>query len=206
MIKKNFLAIIPARSGSIRLKNKNLLKFCNKPLISYSILEALKVNQIDEVIVSTNSKQIARISSRFGASVPFIRPDYLSNSNTPSYKVVTHAINHFKRNNIFFKNIILLQPTSPLRKAKHIREALKLFKNKRANGVISVTENDHPLEWINHIGCSLSLNKFIKKIYINQNSDQLKKCYKLNGAIYISNSNQLEKQKNFFLKKKTICI
>ena len=186
-MKKNFLAIIPARSGSIRLKNKNLLNFIDKPLIAYSILEALKVSEINEVIVSTNCKKTSKIAFKFGANIPFIRPKYLSKPNTPSYEVVLHAINHFKKKNIYFKNIILLQPTSPLRNAKHIKEACRLFKKKKAHGVISVCENDHPIEWINHIDRSLSLNKFIKKEYINFNSGQFKRSYKLNGAIYILN-------------------
>ena len=202
MMKKNFLAIIPARSGSIRLKKKNLLNFIDKPLIAHSISEALKVSEINEVIVSTNCKKISKIAFKFGANIPFMRPNYLSKPNTPSYEVVLHAINHFKKKNIYFKNIILLQPTSPVRYAKHIKEDCRLFKNKKALGVISVCENDHPMEWVNHIDKSLSLNNFIKKKYINFNSGQFKKSYKLNGAIYILNCDQLEKQKTLFFKKK----
>lgn len=203
MIKKNILAIIPARSGSQRLKNKNILKFDDKPLIAHTILEALKVKELDEIIVSTDSKQISKISKKYGANVPFLRPKYLSKSTTSSFSVVLHAINYFKKKNIEFRSVVLLQPTSPLRKANHIRNAYQLYKNKKANSIISVCENDHPLEWINHIDNSLSLKNFINKKNIFLNSSQFKKSYKLNGAIYITNVKYLIKEKTFFLKKNT---
>jgi len=203
MIKKNILAIIPARSGSQRLKNKNILKFDDKPLIAHTILEALKVKELNEIIVSTDSKQISKISKKYGANVPFLRPKYLSKSTTSSFSVVLHAINYFKKKNIEFRSVVLLQPTSPLRKANHIRNAYQLYKNKKANSIISVCENDHPLEWINHIDNSLSLKNFINKKNIFLNSSQFKKSYKLNGAIYITNVKYLIKEKTFFLKKNT---
>ena len=203
MIKKNILAIIPARSGSQRLKNKNILKFDDKPLIAHTILEALKVKELNEIIVSTDSKEISKISKKFGANVPFLRPKYLSKSTTSSFAVVLHAINYFKKKNIEFRTVVLLQPTSPLRKANHIRKAYQLYKNKKADSIISVCENDHPKEWINHIDNSLSLKKFINKKNIFLNSSQFKKSYKLNGAIYITNIKSLIKEKTFFLKKDT---
>ena len=201
MIKKNILAIIPARSGSQRLKNKNILKFDDKPLIAHTILEALKIKELDEIIVSTDSKQISKISKKYGANVPFLRPKYLSKSTTSSFSVVLHAINYFKKKNIEFRSVVLLQPTSPLRKENHIRSAYQLYKNKKADSIISVCENDHPMEWINHIDKSLSLKKFISKKNIFLNSSEFKKSYKLNGAIYIANIKYYLKQKTFFLKK-----
>lgn len=202
MIRKKFLAIIPARAGSVRLKNKNLLKFNNKPLISHTILEALKVKELDEIIVSTDSEKILKIAKKNGAKVPFLRSKYLSKSNTPSHLVLLHAINFFEKKKIKFDNIILLQPTSPLRKDFHIKEALKFFNKKKAHCVISVCENDHPVEWINYIDKSLSLNNFIKKKDIDLNSTVLKKSFKLNGAIYIIKTSELIKKQTLFLNKK----
>ena len=132
-----------------------------------------------------------------------MRPKYLSKSTTSSFSVVLHAINYFKKKNIEFRSVVLLQPTSPLRKANHIRKAYQLYKNKKADSIISVCENDHPMEWINHIDNSLSLKKFINKKNIFLNSSQFKKSYKLNGAIYITNVKYLIKEKTFFLKKNT---
>ena len=202
MIKKNFLVIIPARSGSKRLKNKNILNFFNKPLIAHTINEALKVKELDEIIVSTDSKKILNISKKYGANVPFLRPKYLSKSKTPSISVALHAINYFKKKNIEFEKVMLLQPTSPLRKAYHIRQACKLYRNKKAHSIISVCENNHPIEWINYIDNSLSLKNFVNEKKIFLNSSEFKRSYKLNGAIFITNTKHLIKQKTFFLKKK----
>jgi CMP-N,N'-diacetyllegionaminic acid synthase len=201
MVKKNFLVIIPARSGSKRLKNKNILNFFNKPLIAHTINEALKVKELDEIIVSTDSKKILNISKKYGANVPFLRPKYLSKSKTPSYSVVLHAINYFKKKNVEFENVMLLQPTSPLRKAYHIRQACKLYRKKKAHSIISVCENDHPIEQIDYIDSSLSLKNFVNKKKFVSTSLKFKKSYKLNGAIYITNTKHFLRQKTFFLKK-----
>ena len=196
MIKKRTLAIIPARSGSKRLKNKNLLKIKNKPLIYYTILEALKSKLIDYVLVSTDSKKIAKTSIKYGANVPFIRPKNISRDKTEMIKVLKHAITFLEKKNLFFDYILLLQPTSPLRKKKHIEEIIKcLNKNSsKANSIYSVTPTV-PKAWSGDLNTSLKMKNFKFK------NKTKKQNYKLNGALYIFKSNYLKKTRILSLEK-----
>lgn len=122
------LGLIPARGGSKGIKNKNIRHLLGKPLISYTIDCARACSSIDKAVVSTDDSEIAEISRKWGAEVPFIRPLELAKSDTPMLPVMQHAVEsveaiYRERVNI----LILLDPTSPLRKVKDIEEALSLF-------------------------------------------------------------------------------
>ena len=125
------LAIIPARGGSKGLKNKNILKFDNKPLLAWSILAAKKSKLFSKIIVSTDSKKIAVIAKKYGAEVPFLRPKKLSSDRSKSVDLVIHALDFYKKKNLFFKNIFLLEPTSPLRDEKDIIRSFKYINKKK---------------------------------------------------------------------------
>ncbi len=197
---KKILAIIPARSGSKRLPNKNILTLIDKPLIAWTILEAKKSKYIDEVIVSTDNSDIADISKKYNANVPFIRPVQLSSDTTSSFGVVEQAINYLKNdNNKIYDYALLLQPTSPLRNFFDINSAIELLFKKNADSVISVCKLEHPLEWSCDLPEDLSMNEFVDRIKQNRSQD-LKTFYRLNGAIYISNIKRLIEEKTFFLK------
>ena len=99
--KKKLICIIPARKGSKGLKNKNIKKLRNIPLIAWSILTAKKCKLIDELIVSTDSIEISKIAKKYGAKVPFIRPKKLANDKSSTFSVLKHAINFYKNKNIF---------------------------------------------------------------------------------------------------------
>jgi CMP-N-acetylneuraminic acid synthetase len=114
------LAVITARGGSTTLPRKNILPFCGKPMIAYSIEAALIARRagapIDRVIVSTDDAEIAEISRKLGADVPFMRPPELAKADTPSLPVVQHAIAFAEQERgTTYDWILLLQPTSPLR-------------------------------------------------------------------------------------------
>lgn len=122
------LGLIPARGGSKGIKKKNIRHLLGKPLISYAIECARACSFIDKVVVSTDDSEIAKISSECGAEVPFIRPPELAKDNTPMLPVMQHAVEsveeiYRERVNI----LILLDPTSPLRKVTDVEEALSLF-------------------------------------------------------------------------------
>ncbi len=102
MFKKKILAIIPARSGSQRLKNKNILKIKGRPLIYFTIREAKKVQDISEILVSTNSRKIADIAGQYGLPVPFLRPNKISKNNSSMLSVIKHAINCYEKKGFFF--------------------------------------------------------------------------------------------------------
>ena len=125
------IAIIPARSKSKRIKNKNIKLFFGKPIIFYSIDLALKSKIFDKVIVSTDSKKIKKIAEKYGAEVPFIRPKNLSNDFVGTPTVVKHAVNWCKKKGLSIKNICCIYPTTPLLEKKYLIEGLK--KIRRSN-------------------------------------------------------------------------
>lgn len=119
------VALIPARGGSKRIPNKNIKDFCGKPIIAYPICTALESRLFDEVIVSTDSHLIAQISIDYGAKVPFMRPDSLSDDFTPTIPVAQHAIKQLELE----KNDLLcvIYPTTPLLRAQTLANALEVL-------------------------------------------------------------------------------
>lgn len=201
---KSILAIIPARGESKRMPQKNLSPLAGKPLITYTIDAALKSKYIDEVLVSTDNKEIAKVSTTFGANVPFLRPRELGTDMARSIDVVFHTLDFFRKElHKEFDYFILLQPTSPLRSAVHIDSALEFLLKKKALAVISVCEVNHHPFWSNELPRDLSMKNFISKKIENQNSQELPKYFRLNGAIYICQVRKFLIEKSFFLKEKT---
>jgi N-acylneuraminate cytidylyltransferase len=136
------LGIIPARGGSKSVPKKNIKLLAGKPLIAYTIEEAKKSKVIDRIIVSTDDDEIAEISRKYRAEVPFIRPKELAHDDTPDLPVFKHTLKWLKKNENYVPDIIVhLRPTSPLRKVEHIDTGIKLLiNNKKADSVRSVCE------------------------------------------------------------------
>lgn len=192
------LAIIPARGGSKRLPHKNILPLGGKPLIAWTIEAALKSIYITDVIVSTDNKEIASISQKYGAKVPFIRPSDISNDVATSIDVVKHAVNYQKE--CFCKEydtIILLQPTSPLRRVEDIDSAIEEMMKRNADSIISMCECEHPPVWSNILPNDFSLTNFDQVEYLNVRSQDIPTFYRYNGAIYLSNINRLVRENQF---------
>src|SRR3989344_5243385 len=125
--RKKILAIIPARGGSKGIKNKNIRLFCGKPLVANAILCARGSKYINRIIVSTNDKKIAAVAIKYGAEVPFLRPTYLAGDKSPITKTVFHLLGKLKQDEKYEPDyIVLVQPTSPIREAKDIDNALDL--------------------------------------------------------------------------------
>ena len=145
---KKVIAIIPARGGSKGLPGKNIKPLCGKPLIAWSIERALESKYIDEVLVSTDSEEIARISLDYGAKVPFLRPSHLATDTATSVDAVFHALNFYRDNkDSNFDYVALLEPTSPLREPGDIGSMLELLDRQHADfdAVVSVGEvHEHP--------------------------------------------------------------
>ena len=135
----SFAILIPARSGSKRIKNKNLKLFNNHPLIYWTI-KAAKECSINDIFISTDSEEIKKFSLLNGINVPFKRPRKLSADNSKMIDVAKHFCNWLE-NYGQFKNLILLQPTSPLRTWKDINAAVKIFKKKKADTVVSAYDS-----------------------------------------------------------------
>tara|TARA_X000000950_G_scaffold289163_1_gene410396 strand:- start:2781 stop:3491 length:711 start_codon:yes stop_codon:yes gene_type:complete len=202
MFKNNkILCVIPARGGSKRLKNKNILNFNKKPLIFWTIKPALRSKYIDQLIVSTDSKKIMNVSRKFNVDVPFLRPKKISSKNSTVNDVALHSIKFYQKQSIFFDTLIILQPTSPLRTTKLIDEAILYYFKKKASSVVSVAKLDHPTEWCNVLPSNDRMDNFLNSNIKNTQSQNFKQKYKLNGSIYIVDIKKFIEEKNLYLKK-----
>ncbi|MDK2901694.1 MAG: CMP-N,N-diacetyllegionaminic acid synthase [Thermosediminibacterales bacterium] len=198
---KKFLAIIPARSGSEGIKDKNIKELNGKPMIAYTIEAAIKSYIFDDIVVSTDSEKYAQISRKYGARVPFLRPDNLATDDASSKDVIEHVLKRLLKEGKKFDYFALLQPTSPLRNKNDIIEAVDLLFLKNANAVISVCETDHSPLWTNTLCENLQIDNFIKKEVRNSRRQDLPKYYRLNGAIYIAQTDYFLKYKDWFKEK-----
>ncbi|MCM8790614.1 MAG: acylneuraminate cytidylyltransferase family protein [Candidatus Omnitrophica bacterium] len=195
---RSILAIIPARGGSKGLPRKNVKDLAGKPLIAWTIREALKCGCIDRVIVTTDDKEIANISARYGAEIPFLRPKRLSLDRTETIDVILHAINWLRDEGCDYDVVVVLQPTSPLRVAGDITSALKMLFDRKAAGIVSVCKAEHNPLWANSIPVDLSMKDFLPKAVINKNRHKLPEFYRLNGAIYVALTEFLRSNRSFF--------
>ena len=180
------IAIIPARSGSKGLKNKNIKNLNGKPLIAYTIDAAINSGEFDEVMVSTDSEQYAEIARQYGANVPFLRSNVNASDTASSWDMVKEVLRKYKKLGQQFDSFCLLQPTSPLRTAEDIQNAYKLYRDKAKFAVVSVCEAEHSPLWCGHLSKNCELVGFVDRDSIKQRQSG-DKFYRLNGAIYIVN-------------------
>ena len=179
------IAIIPARSGSKGLKDKNIKNLNGKPLMVYSIEAAQKSNLFDEIMVSTDSEHYAEIGVEYGANVPFLRSTELSSDEAGSWDVVRNVLKQYKENGKEFDTVCLLQPTSPLRTEVDILNAYKLLEENDAEAITSVCEVDHSPLWCMVLPEDNSLQEYRKNSENNVPRQKLDKYHRFNGAIYI---------------------
>ena len=196
--KKKYLAVILARGGSKRLPGKNLKKINGKPLIAYTILPALNCQYLDEIIVSSDNKNILEVSKKYGAKI-LKRPKNLASDKAKSSEALRHAI----QNTSTFDYVVLLQPTSPLRNENHIYDAINLLEKKNADAIVSVCKSEHNPTWCNILPKNFSMKGFLRKNTLNKRSQDIKNYYRLNGALYICKINCFLKERSFFLKNNT---
>jgi len=140
------LCIIPARGGSKRIPKKNIRLFCGKPIIQWSIEAAFESKCFDKVIVSTDSEEIADISKRIGAEVPFIRPKSLSDDYTPTAPVINHAIEFIKNKHENIEYVCCIYATAPFVEAAYVKDGLKKIIDTKANFSFSVTSFPFPIQ------------------------------------------------------------
>jgi len=138
------IAIITARGGSKRIPKKNIKEFCGKPIIAYSINAALAGGIFDEVMVSTDSEEIAAIARQYGADVPFLRSEKTSSDHATTADVLTEVINEYKKSGKEFDSFCCLYPTAPFLTAKKLKDAMELFDNSDCDSLISVVQFSFP--------------------------------------------------------------
>lgn len=196
---KKIIAIIPARGGSKSLPRKNIKILAGKPLIAWTIKQALKCKCLDRIIVSTENGEIVKIAKKYNTEV-FKRPKYLATDGAELTDVVFHILGTLRKENYKPDIIILLQPTSPLRATNDINNALKLFLRNKCESIISVCNLQHSHFWSFKIK-----NKYLKPFlgwkYLKERRQKLLEIYIPNGAIFITTPKALNKYKSFYSNK-----
>lgn len=194
---KSFLAIIPARSGSKGIKNKNIKLLNGKPLIQYTIDAAIESKIFNEIYVSTDSEEYASVAKKCGADLPFLRPIEIAQDNSNANEYIIHAINEYKKLGKNFDYFVLLQPTSPLRTSSDILYAVDILISEHLDSVVSVCEAEHSPYVYNILPKNKNLYEFVLKEN-NKNRQEVGKYYRINGAIYIMDCNKYLKTNNFY--------
>ncbi|WP_368293718.1 CMP-N-acetlyneuraminic acid synthetase [Dehalobacter sp. TBBPA1] len=181
---QRIIAIIPARSGSKGLPGKNIRILNGKPLIAYSIIQAREAGIFDEVFLSTDSWEYADIAIQYGAHVPFLRSAELASDSASTWDCVREALAQFAALGKAYDILVVLQPTSPLRTAKDIIQAIEKMTQTNADSIVSVCEADHSPLWFNTLPENKSLKGFLRPKIIAKTRQELPVFYRINGAIY----------------------
>jgi CMP-N-acetylneuraminic acid synthetase len=200
---KSILAIIPARGGSERLPDKNILPFAGKPLIVWSINAAKGSKYIDRIIVSTDDKKIADIAKKNDCNVPSLRPEELATNDASTNDIVIHILNLIQNN---FDIVLILQPTSPLRESEDIDDGLEMMDRKNLPVIVSVCESGKPLNWHYTIEEDGRLKSLIIEDKFSTSQSEITKTYLPNGALFISETEFFRINKTFFTKSTSAYI
>ncbi len=180
------VALVPARGGSKGIPGKNLRMAGGKSLVRRAVESGLESRRVSRVLLSTDSEAIAEEGRNAGAEVPFLRPEELAKDDTPSFAVVVHALEWLQRNEGRLPDIlVLLQPTAPLRQARHIDEALDLLVSSGARSVVSVT----PVPGHHHPAWQFSIRDdalfpYLETGRVPPRRQDLPPTYTRNGAVY----------------------
>ena len=195
------IAIIPARGGSKRIKNKNIKSFNKRPIIYWSIKTAINSKIFNKVIVSTDNLKIKKIAQKYGAEVPFLRPKKISGDYATTRDVIKHAMNFLNRNLTKIDDFCCIYPTSPLLKEKTLVKAFKIYKkNRKKRYVFSAVKFSYPVQR----GFSINSKNQVKPIdrkKFGKRSQDLKNIYHDAGQFYIGNTKMLKENVNIFSNK-----
>ena len=202
---KTFIAIIPARGGSKGLPGKNIKELCGKPLIAWTIESALQSKYIDEVMVTTDSLEIAEIAKQYGATVPFLRPVELATDTASSFDVVKHTIDFYSSKlHKEFDYIVLLEPTSPLREIDDLDNMIEkiILIEKDFDSIISIGEvHEHPsiMKKIN----TDYIVPFCNELSLTSRRQDNEVAYFPYGVAYIVKTKSLFEEKTFYTNRNT---
>ena len=199
----NIMALIPARTGSKSIKNKNLIKINKKHLIYFPIQTAKKSKYINKIIVTTDSKKIKKVSERYKAEVPFLRPKKISQQYSLDIEYIKHALKSLKKINYIPDIIVILKPTTPFRDVKIIDEAIKKFIKSKKDSLRSVSiAKETPYKmWRKSKDFISPLMGFKNIKYSNFPRQKLEKIYWQNGYIDIFKPSTVFKYNNELGKK-----
>lgn len=193
------LAVVTARGGSKGIPGKNTVPLAGKPLIAWTIEAATAARSVSRVVVSTDSEEIARVSRKWGAEVPFLRPPELARDDSPHVPVVIHAVQWMEHHEGLKPDyVLLLQPTSPLRTAEDVDSVCALAAEKDADSVVSVCEaSQHPY-LMKRVLADGRMENFIPVPEGYLRRQDLPPAYLLNGSIYLVKRNILLSKQTFY--------
>ena len=204
MDSEKIIAVIPARAGSKRLPRKNVLPLAGRPCIEWTLEAVSGSTEVSRVAVSTDDPTVQELASHY-ANVEIVdRPELLGRDEASTVDVMLHALEVLKAQDSQFSWLLLLQPTSPLRTSVHIDEAVKLVRERSADGLVSICRTGHPREWIAPATPGQSLEKFFSETELHRSAASLPTSYTVNGAIYLIRTSVFEEEKTFFPRKKII--
>lgn len=196
---KRVLGIVLARAGSKGLPGKNWKPLMGKPLVEYAIEAGLNSKYIDDVVISTDCEQCIKIARNLGIEIPFRRPNELSSDGVSSADVIAHALDFLNASGRFYEMFVLLEPTSPLRDAFDVDEALEMMTNGGHESLVSVcqAEDQHPSFMFN-IQADDTLIPWSGDKFVPLRRQELQATYYLDGSVYASTTDT-------FLEKRTFC-
>lgn len=201
--RNDIMVLIPARMNSSRLKNKNLKKINNKELIYYPINSAKNSKYVNKILVSTDSKKIAKIANKYGAETPFLRPKVLSTNQSPVIDTILYTLARLEKNYSYKPDyVIIIQPTSPLITSDLIDKAIKKAEQQKADSVVGLTPLDtttHPFN-IRKIDNKKIVRFWKDKEHYNY-VNRSKPNFFQSGGIYLSTRKNLIKTKKIEGKK-----
>jgi CMP-N,N'-diacetyllegionaminic acid synthase len=177
------LVVIPARSGSKGLPDKNIKVLNGKPLIHYSIEVAQQIFNNEDICVSTDSDKYIKVAEKTGLRIPFVRPETLSTDNATTQDVLLHCLDFYEQKGVFYDYILLLQPTSPFREKKHLEDIL-MVNNEDCDMIVSVKETDsNPYYVLLEENEEGYLKKLMKGEFTRR--QDCPKVYEYNGSMYL---------------------
>jgi N-acylneuraminate cytidylyltransferase len=177
------LVVIPARSGSKGLPDKNIKVLNGKPLIHYSIEVAQQIFDNEDICISTDSDKYIKIAEKTGLRIPFVRPETLSTDNATTQDVLLHCLDFYEQKGVFYDYILLLQPTSPFREKKHLEDIL-MENNEDCDMIVSVKETDsNPYYVLLEENEEGYLKKLMKGEFTRR--QDCPKVYEYNGSMYL---------------------
>ena len=193
------ICVIPARGGSKRIPRKNIKEFNGKPIIAYSIEAAFESNCFDQVIVSTDDNEIKEVAKKYGAQVPFVRPEKLSNDSAGTIPVIKHAIEWMEQKNNYIKHVCCLYATAPFIKSKILTKAYQQLKDSSADYCFGVTSFTFPIQRAIKITQDDKVDMFYPE-YFNKQSQDLEEAYHDAGQFYWGRAEAFKQQKPLFSK------
>lgn len=176
------IAIITARGGSKRIPKKNLKEFCGKPIIAYSIAAALESGLFEEVMVSTDSLDIADIAKKYGAEVPFLRSSVNSDDYATTSEVLREVLEEYERRNRIFRWVCCLYPTAPMISSDNLKAAFRKLQETRGDALTSVVQFSYPPQRCFFMKDGYLFRKWSK--YENARSQDLEPLYHDAGQFY----------------------